>query len=249
MNVPPLTTPVFLLSAIRSGSTLLRCLLNSHREICCPHELHLGRLRIDASDEYVALALETLGLSPKHLHLMLWDRVYDSILRCSGKSVLVDKSPSNTPLWRDLIGFWPAARLIILRRNPAAIVRSIVDANDGRTVDDAVELVVQAVGQLEAALHHTVPSYMLRYEDLVEDAPAVLTPLCRFLGVDYNQEMLAYGGHNHGPFVYGIGDWSEKIRAGRIVTANGRQVDSARFPQLQACCETWGYSPARTHGK
>src|SRR3954467_12084339 len=37
-----LEQPVFVLSSIRSGSTLLRVLLNSHTAIHAPHELHLG---------------------------------------------------------------------------------------------------------------------------------------------------------------------------------------------------------------
>jgi hypothetical protein len=103
-------------------------------------------------------------------------------------------------------------------------------------------LVVQTVGQLEAALHQGVPYYTLRYEDVVQDAAAALVPLCEFLGVDYDAEMLAYGAHNHGCLVYGIGDWSEKIRAGRIVEADHTRVDTAKFPDLRMCCMTWGYS-------
>jgi len=33
--------PVFILCTLRSGSTLLRVLLNSHSQIHAPHELHL----------------------------------------------------------------------------------------------------------------------------------------------------------------------------------------------------------------
>jgi hypothetical protein len=38
-----LTGPTFVLSSVRSGSTLLRLILDSHPEICSPHELHLRR--------------------------------------------------------------------------------------------------------------------------------------------------------------------------------------------------------------
>src|SRR3712207_4275572 len=35
------TAPTFVLCSVRSGSTLLRVLLNSHSQIHAPHELHL----------------------------------------------------------------------------------------------------------------------------------------------------------------------------------------------------------------
>ena len=35
------TAPTFILSSVRSGSTLLRLLLDSHPDICAPHEMHL----------------------------------------------------------------------------------------------------------------------------------------------------------------------------------------------------------------
>src|SRR3954470_10054533 len=39
-------SPVFVLSSVRSGSTLLRVLLNSHSQIRAPHELHLRTLQV-----------------------------------------------------------------------------------------------------------------------------------------------------------------------------------------------------------
>ena len=45
-------SPVFLLSAIRSGSTLLRSILNSHPAVCAPHELHLRYLKVSIDSEY-----------------------------------------------------------------------------------------------------------------------------------------------------------------------------------------------------
>ena len=41
--------PVFLLSYLRSGSTMMRMVLNSHSQICAPLEMHLRALRLDTS--------------------------------------------------------------------------------------------------------------------------------------------------------------------------------------------------------
>ncbi|XDO64283.1 sulfotransferase [Streptomyces sp. RLB1-33] len=39
-------SPVFVLSSVRSGSTLLRVLLNSHSQIRAPHEMHLRTVHV-----------------------------------------------------------------------------------------------------------------------------------------------------------------------------------------------------------
>src|SRR5438067_867005 len=54
---PTVGAPIFILSNPRSGSTLLRFLLDAHPSICCPGELRLG-----AICEFVTTAVEsTLG--------------------------------------------------------------------------------------------------------------------------------------------------------------------------------------------
>ncbi|MFC7591929.1 sulfotransferase [Nonomuraea antimicrobica] len=40
-------SPVFVISPVRSGSTLLRMLLNSHSRIRAPHELHLRTIGVE----------------------------------------------------------------------------------------------------------------------------------------------------------------------------------------------------------
>ncbi|MER6695209.1 sulfotransferase, partial [Streptomyces minutiscleroticus] len=41
-----LRRPVFVMSPVRSGSTLLRMLLDAHSELHSPHELHIRRLEV-----------------------------------------------------------------------------------------------------------------------------------------------------------------------------------------------------------
>lgn len=55
-------SPVFILSSIRSGSTLLRCILDTHSRIRAPHELHLADLEVQLTSPYVQLAMQTAGL-------------------------------------------------------------------------------------------------------------------------------------------------------------------------------------------
>ncbi|GAA4448142.1 sulfotransferase family protein [Phytohabitans houttuyneae] len=245
--------PVFILAPIRSGSTLLRCLLNSHPAVLAPHELHLRYLDVDIGSEYTDLAMGTLGWSRAELRHMLWDRILHRQLQASGRAVVVDKSPSNTFIVDELRACWPEARFIRLRRHPAAIAASIVAADDGRDLAAAVEHVLRVAALIDERTDLDGAA-VVRYEDLTADPAKVCAELCEFLGIPADPRMVDYGRHDHGPFVYGIGDWSERIRSGRV-------QPPARVPHpcpaaLHELCERWGYpvaaepveSPMRTVG-
>src|SRR4051812_24706017 len=70
-----LEAPVFILSSVRSGSTLLRVMLNSHSQICAPHELHLMGVRTRLTSRHAKMAMAELGLDEEQLEFLIWDRL------------------------------------------------------------------------------------------------------------------------------------------------------------------------------
>ena len=233
--------PVFVLTSVRSGSTLLRLLLDSHSEIRAPHEMHLRRLRVEIERPFAALAVETAGLSVPELEHLLWDRLLHRELARSGKRVVVDKTPSNVLIWKRLSRAWPKARFVFLLRHPAAIADSWQRAHpkqDEATVDAAVLRYMEAIEAARAVL----PGHTVRYEELTVDPAQVLQGLCGFLGVGYEPTMLDYGAVDREPLKRGIGDWSAKIRSGTVQPpAPLPSVDQVR-PSLVGVARTWGYA-------
>src|SRR5689334_24043760 len=59
--------PCFLLSSVRSGSTLSRVILNSHSQIHSPHEMHFRRTQVIAYTQPVQQALEHFDLNERDL--------------------------------------------------------------------------------------------------------------------------------------------------------------------------------------
>src|SRR3954449_5059446 len=53
-------SPAFILSSVRSGSTLLRVLLNSHSQIHSPHELHLRHIEVQLTAKFAAKSLKEI---------------------------------------------------------------------------------------------------------------------------------------------------------------------------------------------
>ena len=130
-----LTAPVFIFSAPRSGSTLLRAVLGSHTDLYAPPELPLKHLGVRADTKWIEASLDGLELTIEDLEHMLWDRVLADALQRSGKPRIVVKTPSNVLVWERIAACWPDARHVFLLRHPAAAVAStrLACCDAGRT--------------------------------------------------------------------------------------------------------------------
>ncbi|MEU7590402.1 sulfotransferase [Micromonospora sp. NPDC049230] len=233
--------PAFILSAIRSGSTLLRCILNTHSQICAPHELHLPHTRVDTTTWYTELALRTAGFPDEELNFLLWDRILHRLLEASKKSVLVEKTPGNSLSWRRLSQCWPRARYIFLLRDPADIVRSAlrVGPDPESTV---IPIVLDMIDGVEDA-RRELSGLTIRYEDLLSDPVASTKAVCAYLDVDWEPTMLEYGQADHGPFEPGIGDFGDAIRSGQVQPRPETTTAQPVPDYLGERCARWGYAP------
>lgn len=231
--------PAFILSSVRSGSTLLRVLLDSHSAIFAPHELHLRDLRVALKGEPASKSMAELGLDERHLEYLLWDRLLHRELGRRGKRLLVNKTPTDVFIADRIVECWPDARFIHLLRHPGSIARSRAAARPQDSEERNVEVILRYATALESvrAQHGGL---VVRYEDLTADPARELGRACAYLGVDFEPQMLAYDRFDHGRFRVGLGDWSEKIRSGAVHPAvpAPEQVPAG----LRELCAAWGYA-------
>ncbi|MCD0451228.1 sulfotransferase [Actinocorallia sp. API 0066] len=233
--------PVFLMSSVRSGSTLLRLILNSHPRVLAPHELHLRRIGVELKSPPARQAIEAFGHRRTDVEHLLWDRLLHRELTRSGKDVLVEKTPSNVFAWWRLRQCWPDARFFFLIRHPLSIALSWHEADpERRPMDEAVPHTLRFMEAVEHC-RTKLPGPTYRYEDLVAEPEAVTRDLCAYLGVEWSPLMLEYGARDHGPIEKGIGDWRAKVATGRVQP--GRPLpDVEDVPEpLQPIAESWGY--------
>ena len=237
--------PAFILSSVRSGSTLLRVLLNSHSLIHSPHELHLRHIKVDLDAAYAEKALNEIGLDEERLRFLLWDRVLHRELSASDKKLIVNKTPNDVFIADAIRKCWPDARFIFLLRHPAATARSRAAARkDKDTEARNLEMVLRYANALEDA-RRKYDGLTVRYEDLTTEPERVTRDVCAFLGVAWERGMLEYGEHEHGRFKAGLGDWSDKIKSGQIQPAEPVPSPDEIPPELREISEAWGYVPAR----
>jgi Sulfotransferase family len=189
---------------------------------------------------YAEASVELLGLDKQQLEHLLWDRLLHRELALSGKSIVVDKTPSNSTFWPRLAECWPYARYVFLIRHPGSIFESLRATRPDRADDLHAHSVLGHITGVDEAMGK-LPGHVVRYEDLTTDPRGVNRDLCAYLGVDWEPRMVDYGSRDHGPFRAGVGDWSTNIRSGQIQPPRPAPSRDAVPAQLRPIAEKWGY--------
>jgi hypothetical protein len=235
-----LAQPTFVLCTLRSGSTLMRMLLNSHSQLHAPHEIHLRYVSVKLDAKWSERSLGEMGLDQRGLEYLLWDRILHRELSSSGKPWIVDKTPNNVFIVDRIKECWPDARFIFLLRHPEMIARSRKALNPD--LDDAknVDLIRRYCEALESA-RQSFDGVTVRYEELTTDPAATTRKVCEFLGVPWEPQMLEYGKFDHGRLKAGLGDWKDKIRTGEVQPPEPLPAPEEVAEPLRESAIAWGY--------
>jgi sulfotransferase family protein len=203
--------PVFVLCMGRSGSTLLRFLLDAHPELACPPETSLpalcGQLAVVWSLIEGAPLSANRGDAPPRvpeaavagIRRML-DEMTGSYLVRRGRKRFCDKSLGSARFAELLVQIFPAARFVCLYRHPMDVIRSGLDACPwglngygfdpyiGSSPGNAVLALARywldnAAAIAEVEDKHPQRCHRVRYEDLVDDPEKVAQEIYGFVGV------------------------------------------------------------------
>jgi hypothetical protein len=233
-------SPVFILSSMRAGSTLLRCLLDTHSQICAPRELYLTDLKVRPITRFARRSVAVAGLDNRRVEHLLWDRLLHAFLTTSGKQIIVDKTPRNALDWRRIAECWPAARYIFLLRDPRQTLASCLDVIRDQPEEEVVEMALAFLDGVDEA-RRELTGLEVRYERLTADPAAACQEICAYLGVEWEPSMLEYGAVDHG-IDTALGDVGQRIQAGRVLPARIPEHDAPTPDYLVDRCARWGYA-------
>jgi hypothetical protein len=197
---PP--APVFLVGSERSGTTLLRLMLDHHPQIAFEKEFDfVVSLVSDAGDvpstsSYADWAATVRGMSYHVDRSLTYRQLVDDFLRqkwdASGhKPYLGATVHRNFDRLRFL---WPTARYIHLVRDPRDVARSVVQKGWAGNVYHGVQYWLDAEQCWNVLVRTLEPGQAIdvHYEDLVRRPVDVLSSICEFIGVTYSDRMLTY---------------------------------------------------------
>ncbi|MEU6713637.1 sulfotransferase [Nonomuraea sp. NPDC046802] len=235
-------SPVFVIAPVRSGSTLLRMLLNSHSRIRAPHELHLRTIGVELTPGFSESSMEELGLDRVELEHVVWDRILHLELLRSDKEILVDKTPGNVFIWKRLKYVWPEARFIFMLRHPEGVISSLENRKDNTTTRESLEATALKYFKPLEEARRALDGLSVRYEQLTAEPEQVTREVCAYLDVKWEPEMLQYGKHYQGQFVPNLGDRSDNIKSGRIQAARVFDDTGGLPPKLAKYATAWGYA-------
>jgi hypothetical protein len=203
-------SPIFILCAGRSGSTLLRFLLDAHPELACPPETRLPWLCTQLAAAWSVIEDAPLppgqaGLAPVpeaviHGLRQSLTPMMTSYLARHGKKRYCDKSLGGAQHAGLLRQVWPGARFICLYRHPMDVIGSGIEASPWGMGSYGFEsYVASSPGNIVAALARYWADYAgailsaeaelgdsclpVRYEDLVSDPEEQAARLFEFAAV------------------------------------------------------------------
>jgi protein-tyrosine sulfotransferase len=202
----------FILSDARSGSTLLRYMLDTHPEICCPGELYLGELckNLCWTLSFTTGVLSTTSRSEKEQIVVdrarkIVSEIMHTYVQAKKKRIWCEKSPPNIQYLSTLHRLFPDARYICLYRNCLDVVYSLLETNRLGWWPELVPYVVSNPDNLVAAMienwrdratrllafENENPSvcFRIKFEDLVTQPEKVVGPLLRFLEVRSDSDL------------------------------------------------------------
>ena len=206
----------FLIGAPRSGTTLVSVILTRARELHCPPELWLGLpatellravpqlARLDSDHELGQRALAE-AFEERELREMVASFLVDAYNRILGRAgsakMLIDKTPRYYKIGSLLAELLPAARFVLLARNPLDVAASQklrwkVDlarlARPAGIAAPSFDLFCAPQRMVELRQELGQRAHWLHYEALVERPAEVMSGVCGFLGVPYRAELLDY---------------------------------------------------------
>lgn len=215
-------TPFFVLGAARSGTTMLRLMLNRHSRLAIPFESHFLRQIlaelpahrplethevqrmadiVTAEKNFqtwhvdaVQVRQELIRRAPASLAELV-DALYRMEIAPSGKPRWGDKTPYYYICWRELMGLFPGSRLVHIVRDGRDVNLSLEKVGwHGPTAADRARYWRERVEMAQVAARELGPerNLIIRYEELVLNTRVTLEVVCDFLKEEFEPEMLSF---------------------------------------------------------
>jgi hypothetical protein len=232
-DAPPSLNPyMFIVGCLRSGTTLLRRMVDAHPELAVIHEtewlprFYERRIGVTAEGFVTPALIDRLYEHRKFLdqrierqaveaflaragpvrYAGLVSRIFDLYGEAQGKRLVGEKSPGYVRYLDTLHALWPGARVVHMVRDGRDVCLSVLDWKKGKRTagrfgpwaSDPVSTTAlwwewhvrmgrEAATVLGPRLYHE-----LRLESLAADPEAECQALCGFLGLSFDEAMLAY---------------------------------------------------------
>lgn len=196
--------PILLLAPHRTGSSLLRLMVDSHPHVACPAETYLlGAGATMLRDPDVVVGLRALGVPDDDHDQSLWawlTSFHESYRRALDKPRWADKTPQNLLHLDSILRLAPAGTVLIgLARDPLECYASVqakgwslgtVGRSDDNDEANAVVLRREFEQLFELATERGDALLRMTYDSLTRDSEEAMRAVCRHVGEPYSASMV-----------------------------------------------------------
>jgi hypothetical protein len=206
----------FIVGMTRSGTTLLRLMLDSHSQLAIPPETHFipdlikafnqqrdtpeevlevftsNRRWSDFGISEKRLLKELEGIAPLDKPAFAVRAFYDVYAKSQRKPRWGDKTPGYATRLRRIQRVIPEARFVHMIRDGRDVALSLEKRDAGLTLEQAARRWRHRINRTRRVAEH-VPHYMeVRYEDLITDTEPTLRRVVEFVELEWEPKMLDY---------------------------------------------------------
>jgi len=206
--------PIFVVGVHRSGTTLVRLLLDSHSRIACPPEsFFLFPATRVLGDAKAMEGLLAMGFQPDHVRQRVREHVayfFEMYAASHSKTRWADKTPAYVDCLDAIEALFPDAQYVFVYRHGLDSARSIAHIPDiaeaeqhvaacgGDRYAGAARYWATQCGVMRAfSARHPGRVHELFYEKLVADPEAEVRKLLDFLGEAFEPAVLAFHEQPH----------------------------------------------------
>jgi hypothetical protein len=228
-----MTSPVFILGALRSGTTLFRLMLDSHRDVANPGEVDFlfkylkvdpagGRWSYDVQAVRKDRIFQSFGLDipsledGKEIVLRLTQQI---IAHGSARLVTLNIHGHLDKA----LALYPSAKVVHLIRDPRDVAKSCIGMGWAGNTYYGVDQWLDTEQNWDCNVARLGREHVmqLHYEDLITDTPRQLKEVCRFIGVPFSTDMLNYPAHStyERPDPSAVQLWKKNLSAREIALA------------------------------
>jgi Sulfotransferase family len=232
--------PIFVIGCQRSGTSLLRRILDSHSRIACPPESDFIVPLIKVLRDQKSLAgLDSMGFDKDQFSESLAQFIngfFVSYAAARNKPRWADKTPAHLDCLNELAAlFGPATRFIIILRHGLDVAYSLTELHDrfpaiSENVARAGGNVAIGAGAFWAEQNAKIETFRasspescftVRYEALTSGPEGVVKDMFAFIGEDWEPDVLDYTRFQHDAHSADFEDYAVRRRR-RIEPNSGR---------------------------
>jgi hypothetical protein len=208
-------SPIFIVGVYRSGTTMLRYILDSHSNICCPPESDfITPLSKVLTDTRSATGLKNMGYDNEHVLGRLRDfvnYVFLNYAQSVGKKRWADKTPGYIDCLDFIAKLYPEAKFVMLYRHGLdqahsmtrggthvrGVFKDYCNQNEDFRIG-AVRYWNKKVNLMQAFEEkHSDQCIRLVYEKICSSPQQEIKTLFQFLNEDFEPTTLQYSNFNH----------------------------------------------------